>query len=153
MQTKTGSPSFHFHIYSLCLCLARQQKFLQVQELRMQYGDQLQRVDSIYGTIVERLRQDAQDVEIYEQAKKKVVAGDSVTNDPWFLENKKALERGEDRFGPLNAVVVSLLEDKQHQLRGRRRFRQLMSLRKLVSRKNEVTAEPECKNDANSRVV
>ena len=152
IQTETGSPSFHVYIYNLCLCLARQQKHEQVQEIRMRYGDQLQRAESIHGTIIERLRQDAEDVEIYESARKKMVAGDPVANDSWFLENKKALERGEDRFGPFDTVVVSESACKQPQLRGPNRPRHWMSLRKLVSRKKKVTTGLESNNDTNSRV-
>ena len=132
-ETETQSPNFHIYVYNLCLCLARQQKWQQLRELQVTYASQVEQAESRYGKIQEYLRQDAEDVAIYEEARRKVAAGIKIIEDPWYLENQQALERGEDRFGSLDAI-----ERPQpigsHTQSSKGHLHQWTSLRKFVSR-------------------
>ena len=104
IKTQIGSPRFHIYVYNLCLCLARQDKWQQVRELKVTYASQLEHAESIQGEILETLIQDTADVAIYEEAQRKVATGITITEDPWYVENRKALERGKDRFGSLHNI-------------------------------------------------
>ena len=149
METETGSPSFHIFVYNLCLCLARQQKSPQLLELQATYPSQLEQAESSHGKIQERLRQDAEDVAIYEEARRKVTAGITITEDPWYLENQKALERGEDRFGSLDTIERPRLKSSPTQLR-KGHSHQWTSLRKLVGRRRKDAGNSEGKDCAAS---
>ena len=133
IETQIRSRRFHVHVYNLCLCLARQQKWQQLHELQVTYASHVEQAESRCGKIQEHLRQDVEDVVIYEEARRKVAAGIKITEDPWYLGKQKALERGEDRFGSLDAIEKPPPEGS-HTQSSKGHLHQWTSLRKFVSR-------------------
>lgn len=103
IRSGAGSISHFICAYNLSLCLARQGRMEEVKTLRLSHKDGMEKAEAIYGPLEQRLGQDARDVEIYNEARQRLLNKIGTIDDAWWIENKKFIQRGEDRFGRLDA--------------------------------------------------
>lgn len=105
-KSGTGSISHFIYVYNLSLCLARQGRMEEVQTLRLNHNDEMEKAEAIYGSLEQRLGQDSRDVETYNEARERLLSSTGAIDDGWWIENKEAIRRGEDRLGRLDANQI-----------------------------------------------
>lgn len=92
--------------YNLMLVLGRQGRVTEAMAYRAEHKDEIGTVESAIGTLEERLEQDRLDLEVYNDAKTQLQAGNLERDGEWWLAHVRELIRAERRYGVLEQQPV-----------------------------------------------